>query len=213
MNLVDGQAGQTKYYDQSRGAGSDTGTPRGRSPSRASDRSPRGGRWASENDDDPAWLMSDDDTAAGRAGSWRNASEELLRSKVSLVPKNLSSFESIQDLLPIFEEAVANGTRFVEVVEGADAVAAMNHLKRLSRQVRNDRAVSDRLERVLIELARVAELGMPGKSKFTCFTGTQAQILTLTRLPGMSGKNVALALNSVSHRQGFDDLYAAVRGV
>ena len=29
----------------------------------------------------------------------------------------------------------------------------------------------------------------------------------------MSGKNVALALNSVSHRQGFDDLYAAVRGV
>ena len=165
MNLVDGQAGQNKYYDQSRGTGSDTRTPRGRSPSRASDRSPRGGRWASEKDDDPAWLMSDDDTAASRAGSWWNANEELLRSKVSLVPKNLSSFASIQDLLPIFEEAVANGTRFVEVVEGADAVAAMNHLKRLSRQVRNDRAVSDRLERVLIELARVAELGMPGKSQ------------------------------------------------
>ena len=50
-------------------------------------------------------------------------------------------------------------------------------------------------------------------AQFTRFTGTQAQILTLTRLPGMSGKNVALALNSVSHRQGFDDLYAAVRGV
>ena len=109
----------------------------------------------------------------------------LLHSKVSLVPKNLSSFESIQDLLPIFEEAMANDTRFVDVIEAPDAVAAMNHLKRLSGKVRSD-AVSDRLERVLGELARVAELGMSS----------------------MSGKNVALALNSVSHRDGFDSLFA-----
>ena len=108
-------------------------------------------------------------------------------SGVSLVPKNLASFQSIEDLLPIFEAARKNGTDLVDVVEGPDAVAAMNHLKRLQRQTRGQPELSDRFERVLKELADVAEVG----------------------LPYMSAKNVALALNSVSHRQGFNAMFTA----
>ena len=122
-------------------------------------------------------------------GSWggRPGSKSWGPTRKSLVPKNLASFQQLESLLPIFEDAMNNGTRLEDVVAAPDAVAAMNHLKRLTRQARGQAALSARLEHVLQELARVAEAG----------------------IPYMSAKNVALVLNSVSHRQGFDSLYQA----
>ena len=61
---------------------------------------------------------------------------ERTRSRPSLVPKNLASFDNIQDLLPIFEVAIANSSDLFDLVEAPDAVAALNHLKRLQRHTR-----------------------------------------------------------------------------
>ena len=119
----------------------------------------------------------------GEGPSWVNRAVN----KQSLVPKNLAAFQNLENLLPIFEEALNNGTLLESVVAAPDAVAAMNHLKRLNLQTRGQAGLSARLERVLQELAHVAEAG----------------------IPYMSAKNVALVLNSVSHRQGFDSLYQA----
>ena len=110
------------------------------------------------------------------------------RSLNRVVPKNLASFQNIEELLPVFERARVDDSMLpydMGVADAPDAVAAMNHFKRLQRQARRQSNLSDRLERVLHELAQVAEAGMPY----------------------MSAKNVALALNSVSHRQGFDALF------
>ena len=106
----------------------------------------------------------------------------------SLVPKNLAAYSSIEELLLIFETAIANrSTSLRELVEPPDAVAALNHFKRLQRQTRGKPELAARFDHVLAELVGVAEVG----------------------IPYMSAKNIALALNSLSHRHEFSSLFQA----
>ena len=106
----------------------------------------------------------------------------------SLVPKNLAAYSSIEELLLIFETAMANrSTSLRELVEPPDAVAALNHFKRLQRQTRGKPELAARFDHVLAELVGVAEVG----------------------IPYMSAKNIALALNSLSHRHEFASLFEA----
>jgi hypothetical protein len=103
----------------------------------------------------------------------------------ALLPKNLSSYQDLSSLLEVFEQILpANAAGGVPP---SDAVAALNHLKRLQRQAIGDPRLSSRLDIVVRSFAATAARG----------------------LGQMSAKNVALAMNSLAMREGHGEFLAA----
>eukprot|EP00960_Hanusia_phi_P067963 766744-Hanusia_phi.AAC.1 len=89
--------------------------------------------------------------AAGRIGLLK---EQGARHRV-LLPKNLGSFQNLSELLGLFEELMLRGME--KNIFSSDAVAAMNHLKRLQKQTRGDRVLQGRLETVMLKLGKVVK--------------------------------------------------------
>jgi hypothetical protein len=93
-----------------------------------------------------------------------------------LLPKNLSAYRQLPELLGVFE-AILPANAAHEVAP-SDAVAALNHLKRLQRQAAGDPRLAARADACTRAFAATAREG----------------------LDAMSAKNVALAMNSLAAR-------------
>jgi hypothetical protein len=91
----------------------------------------------------------------------------------ALLPKNLSSFRQLTELLRVFEEILPANS--VGELSPSDAVAALNHLKRLRRQAGGDSRLAERTDACICAFAATARAG----------------------LGSMSAKNVALVMNSL----------------
>jgi hypothetical protein len=100
-----------------------------------------------------------------------------------LLPKNLSSYIGLAQLLDELEKYREDNR--AGNVAPSDAVAAMNHLKRTSKQVKANMHLSDKFHEMFQEFATTATRGFPW----------------------MSGKNIALALNAAASVSGNQDTF------
>ena len=101
--------------------------------------------------------MQGESEGGGGGGGGRDEESGSKERPGGVVPKNLSSYKDLGRLLEVFE---GHGLARVRGAQPSDAVAAMNHLKRLHGQARRDRALNSRLETIFEAFASSAFDGM-----------------------------------------------------
>lgn len=100
------------------------------------------------------------------------------------LPPNLASYTKLEDLLDALEPNLVAFAGGINAVAGKDAATALNHIKRLNYQARYE-----------VQRARVAS-----------FIGVFADIAT-KQMANLNPKSVALLLNALSDREGFETTF------